>query len=170
MFLPQYSPQGLMAPFISPALFGQPGAYPNGSLSYYGYGPSAAAVVPPFISPFAATPIGFGGAHPAQTIVPLLGQLAQQFSAHGIVSQQIATVLHHLVQQVFSFQLLAQSQPFIGAGQFFGLGTPMLGSPISQVTPGQYLTPSLFTGVPQAYGFTPQQAQAWGATRAQTIQ
>ena len=186
MFLPQYSPQGLMGQFpiagapvpglpqFSPFLFGQPSPYGlNGSVGY-GFAPSPASVVSPFASPFTANPIGFAGAtHPIQTIVPLLGQLAQQFSVQGIVNQQLATVLQHLAQQVFSFQLLAQSQPFIGAGQF-GLGTPMLGSPISQYfTPGQYLPPGVLTssvfGTPQVpYGFTPQQAQSWGASRAQT--
>jgi hypothetical protein len=168
-FLPQYSPQGLMAhfgvpgaalPYLSPALFGQPGVYGlNGSIAY----PAGPGVVmqPPFM-------VGTAGAqHPAQQIVLLLGQLAQQISVQGGVSQHISAGLLHLAHQLLAYQQLAQGQPFIGAGQPLGLGTPFIAS--------QYLTPNVFAGVPQGgFAFTPpfspQQAQAWGVSRPQTIQ
>ena len=159
-FLPQY----LGFPHMSPAWFGQPGVYGFGGSFGYPAGPSV-VVQQPYPSngtthPFFSA-IGIGGTpYSVQQIIPLLGQLAQQISVQGAVSQQIAYVLHHLA--LLSSQLLVQFQPFVGAGQAFGLGVPF---------PGQYLTPTVFAGAPQGgFGFNPQQAQAWGASRPQTIQ
>jgi hypothetical protein len=157
--LPQFSPLGLMTPFA-----GVPGAYGvNGSIGL----PPAVMVQPPY----ATTP------HPAQQIVLLLEQLAQQISIQGAVSQHIGHALHHLVQQLLTYQQLAQTQPFIGTGQTLGLTAPFLGAPVSPyfATPTPYATPNVFAGVPQAGfafapPFTPQQAQAWGISRPQTIQ
>jgi len=144
---------------MSPGLFGQPGAYNSGYVPF-GHEPALAGMYPsPFApSPFAYNPLlgsfaSYAGAHhPAQQIVLLLGQLAQQISAQTAVTQQISIGLHQLVHQL-AVQGLQTPQGALGA---FG---------------GQYFAPSPFTGATQgAYGgFTPQ-AQAWGANRAQTIQ
>src|SRR2546427_3641957 len=164
-----FSPQGLIPQFpglqgagwpqMSPGLFGQPGAYNSGYVPF-GHEPALAGMYPsPFApSPFAYNPLlgsfaGYAGAHhPAQQIVLLLGQLAQQISAQSVVTQQISIGLQQLMHQL-AVQGLQTPQGALGA---FG---------------GQYFAPSPFTGATQgAYGgFTPQ-AQAWGANRAQTIQ
>ena len=130
-FLPQYSPQALIG--TSPAWFGQPSAYGfNGSL---GYQPVPAGLAqPPYVG-YAGIP------HPSQQIILLLGQLAQQISVQGGVSQQIAAALNQLAHQLVSYQLLAQGQPLVGAAQAFGFGAPFIGAPV-----GQYLTPGLFAG------------------------
>jgi len=186
-FYSQYSPyvpQGLFAQFsgipgaglspVSPALFGQPGAYGfNGSLTYP---PSSVGVTQPlqpfsglpngiFASPYISSPYvsspfaSFAGQavhHPAQQMLLLLGQLAQQICAQGVASQQIGMSLYQLAYQLLAQPLAVQGiapQPFIGTGQPFGLGAPF------------------FAGTaPGGFGITPQQAQAWGATRPQTIQ
>ena len=201
-FYSQYSPyvpQGLFAQFsgvpgaglspVSPALFGQPGAYGfNGSLTYppssvgvtqplqpFSGLPNAIFASPyissPYISspyvssPFASSPFvsspfaSFAGQavpHPAQQMLLLLGQLAQQICVQGVASQQIGISLYQLACQLLAQPLAVQGiapQPFIGTGQPFGLGAPF------------------FAGTaPGSFGITPQQAQAWGATRPQTIQ
>jgi len=196
-FYSQYSPyvpQGLFAQFsgipgaglspVSPALFGQPGAYGfNGSLTYP---PSSVGVTQPlqpfsglpngiFASPYISSPYisspyvsspyvsspfaSFAGQavpHPAQQMLLLLGQLAQQICLQGVASQQIGIGLYQLAYQLLAQPLAVQGiapQPFIGTGQPFGLGAPF------------------FAGTaPGGFGITPQQAQAWGATRPQTIQ
>jgi len=159
---------------VSPALFGQPGAYGfNGSLTYP---PSSVGVTQPlqpfsglpngiFASPYISSPYvsspfaSFAGQavhHPAQQMLLLLGQLAQQICAQGVASQQIGMSLYQLAYQLLAQPLAVQGiapQPFIGTGQPFGLGAPF------------------FAGTaPGGFGITPQQAQAWGATRPQTIQ
>jgi len=168
---------------VSPALFGQPGAYGNGSLTYppssvgvtqplqpFSGLPNAIFASPyissPYISspyvssPFASSPFAsFAGQvvhHPAQQMLLLLGQLAQQICLQGVASQQIGIGLYQLAYQLLAQPLAVQGiapQPFIGTGQPFGLGAPF------------------FAGTaPGSFGITPQQAQAWGATRPQTIQ
>ena len=127
------------------------------------FAPSPFAPSPFAASPFAPSPLAFnpllgsfagyaGVHHPAQQIILLLGQLAQQISVQTAVTQQISIGLQQLVHQL-AVQGLQTPQGALGA---FG---------------GQYFAPSPFTGATQgAYGgFTPQ-AQAWGANRAQTIQ
>jgi hypothetical protein len=178
----QYSPQGFIPQFpglqgagwpqISPGLFGQPGAYAG--FVPFAHEPALAGMYPsPFLqtpfapSPFAPSPLapsplaynpllgsfaGYAGAHPAQQIVLLLGQLAQQISAQTAVTQQISIGLQQLVHQLAVQGL--QTHP--GALGAFG---------------GQYFAQSPFTGAPQgAYGGFSPQAQAWGGNRAQTIQ
>jgi len=143
------------------------GMYPSPYLQTP-FAPSPFAATPFAASPFAASPFapsplafnpllgsfaGYAGAHhPAQQIVLLLGQLAQQISAQTAVTQQISIGLQQLVQQLAVQGL--QTHP--GALGAFG---------------GQYFAQSPFTGATQGAfgGFTPQ-AQAWGANRAQTIQ
>ena len=121
------------------------------------FAPSPFLQTPFASSPFAPNPLigsfaGYAGAHhPAQQIVLLLGQLAQQISAQTAVTQQISIGLQQLVQQ-----LAVQGLQNPGALGAFG---------------GQYFAQSPFTGATQGAfgGFTPQ-AQPWGANRAQTIQ
>src|SRR5436853_3042237 len=143
------------------------GMYPSPYLQTP-FAPSPFAATPFAASPFAASPFapsplafnpllgsfaGYAGAHhPAQQIVLLLGQLAQQISAQTAVTQQISIGLQQLVQQLAVQGL--QTHP--GALGAFG---------------GQYFAQSPFTGATQGAfgGFTPQ-AQAGGANRSQTIQ
>jgi len=121
------------------------------------FAPSPFLQTPFASSPFAPNPLigsfaGYAGAHhPAQQIVLLLGQLAQQISAQTAVTQQISIGLQQLVQQ-----LAVQGLQNPGALGAFG---------------GQYFAQSPFSGATQGAfgGFTPQ-AQPWGANRAQTIQ
>jgi len=128
------------------------------------FAPSPFAPSPFAASPFAPSPLAFnpllgsfagyaGVHHPAQQIILLLGQLAQQISVQTAVTQQISIGLQQLVHQL-AVQGLHQTHP--GALGAFG---------------GQYFAQSPFTGATQAAygGFTPP-AQAWGANRAQTIQ
>ena len=174
-FIPQFPGlQGAGWPQMSPGLFGQPGTY-SGYVPF-AHEPTLAGMYPspfpqtPFLSsPFSPGPFsptsfapspfvpgsfaGYAGAHhPAQQIVVLLGQLAQQISVQTAVTQQISIGLQQLVHQL-AVQGLHQTHP--GALGAFG---------------GQYFAQSPFTGATQAAygGFTPP-AQAWGANRAQTI-
>ena len=145
-----YPPQGLMSPFpglqgagwpqMSPALFGQPGVY--GGNAPFGYEPGFA---------------GYAGAHhPAQQIVLVLGQLAQQISVQSALIQQISIALQQLVHQSAG----------LGAGQALGVGGPFLGS-----FGGPYFGQNPFASAAQGgYGGFSPQAQSWGANRAQTIQ
>jgi hypothetical protein len=82
-----------------------------------------------------------GAPNPAQHIIPVLAQLAQQIAAQSAVTQQIGIALQQLAQH-----LAAQS-----GTQHFGQ------NPFASATQGGY------------GGFNPQ-AQAWGANRPQTIQ
>ena len=163
-FIPQFPGlQGAGWPQMSPGLFGQPGTYAG--YVPFAHEPALAGMYPsPYLqTPFAPSPLAFnpllgsfagyaGAHHPAQQIVLLLGQLAQQISAQTAVTQQISIGLQQLVQQLAVQGL--QTHP--GALGAFG---------------GQYFAQSPFTGATQGAfgGFTPQ-AQAWGANRAQTIQ
>ena len=114
----------------------------------------------------------FGGAAganvPVQQIVPILAQLAQQIAVQSAVAQQIGIAVHQLAHQLATQglgqglgggQAFAAPQPFIGGGQGFGQGyapsQPFIGGGAQPFGLG---------------GFNPQQAQAWGANRAQTIQ
>src|SRR5439155_22682586 len=75
------------------------------------FAPSPFAPSPFAASPFAPSPLAFnpllgsfagyaGVHHPAQQIVLLLGQLAQQILAQTAVTQQISIALQQLVQQL----------------------------------------------------------------------
>jgi hypothetical protein len=175
-FLPQFA--GLQAgwPQMGPGLFAQPGPYPG--LVPFAHEPTLTGMYPsPFLQtpfapgpfapgPFATSPFapaiaynpllslaGYAGAHhPAQQIVLVLGQLAQQISVQTALTQQISIALQQLVQQ-----LAVQGLQIPGAGLgAFG---------------GQYFAQNPFTGATQgAYGGFSPQAQPWGANRAQTIQ
>ncbi|TLZ63567.1 MAG: hypothetical protein E6K20_01190 [Gammaproteobacteria bacterium] len=179
--LSQYSPQGFVPQFhglqgagwpqMGPGPFAQPGAYPG--LVPFAHEPALTGMYPsPFLqtpfaaTPFAATPFapaigynpllslaGYAGAHhPAQQIVLVLGQLAQQISVQTALTQQISIALQQLVHQ-----LAVQGLQIPGAGLgAFG---------------GQYFAQNPFAGATQgAYGGFSPQAQVWGANRAQTIQ
>ena len=169
--LSPYSPQGFIPQFAGL----QPGAYAG--YVPFAHEPALTGMYPsqflqtPFApTPFAPTPFapaiafnppvsfaGYAGAqHPAQQIVLVLGQLAQQISVQTALTQQISIALQQLVQQLAVQGL----HPGASLGAFGG----------------QYFAQNPFTGATQgaygqgAYGgFTPQ-AQVWGANRAQTIQ
>jgi len=176
-FVPQFHGlQGAGWPQMGPGPFAQPGAYPG--LVPFAHEPALTGMYPsPFLqtpfaatpfaaTPFAATPFapaigynpllslaGYAGAHhPAQQIVLVLGQLAQQISVQTALTQQISIALQQLVHQ-----LAVQGLQIPGAGLgAFG---------------GQYFAQNPFAGATQgAYGGFSPQAQVWGANRAQTIQ
>lgn len=87
--------------------------------------------------------------HNPQHVIAFLGQLAQQFSVHSAMTQQIGVAIHQLVQQ-----LLVQSS----AGGLVGGGS-------------QYFGQGPFAGTQGGYsGINPQAGQIWGANRPQTIQ
>jgi len=114
---------------MSPALFGQPGVY--GGNAPFGYEPGQAGMGQNqfSLSPLGHNPLlssfaGYAGAHnPAQQIVLVLGQLAQQISVQSALIQQISIALQQLVHQgggLGAGQAFAGAgQPFIGAGQYF---------------------------------------------------
>ncbi len=81
---------------------------------------------------------------PVQQIVPVLAQLAQQIAVQSAVAQQIGVAVHQLAHQLATQGL----QGYPGAGQALAAAQPFIGYA----------------------GFNPQQAQAWGAGRPQTIQ
>src|SRR5256886_9790567 len=174
-FIPQFPGlQGAGWPQMSPGLFGQPGTYAG--YVPFAHEPALAGMYPspylqtPFApSPFAATPFaaspfapsplafnpllgsfaGYAGAHhPAQQIVLLLGQLAQQISAQTAVTQQISIGLQQLVQQL-AVQGLQHHSSALGT---FG-GQSFAQSPLIGATQG-------------AFGGLSPQPQACGATRA----
>jgi hypothetical protein len=164
----QYSPQGLASQFpglqgagwpqMSPGLFGQPGMS-GGNVSF-------------------GQDSGQALQHPAQHLVTVLGQLAQQLAAHAAVTQQIGIAVHQLAQQLGAQSLQGYPSGF-GAGQAFaGIGPPYagVGQPFGLGGGGQYFGQNPFAGAIQAgygqggYGGFNPQAQAWGANRQQTIQ
>jgi hypothetical protein len=158
--LSQFSPQGPMPQFpglqgagwpqMNPGLFGQPGAY-GGNTSFGhdsaqgGFGPQfgfggQSGQNPWAINPYLQGQLGQQAPHNPQHILAVLGQLAQQFAVHSILTQQLGVTLQQLAQQI--------------AVQSYGAGLGASG--------GQYFGQSPF-------GFNPQ-AQAWGASRSPTIQ
>ena len=168
--LSQYSPQGLASQFpglqgagwpqMSPGLFGQQPGMGGGNVSF-GQDSGQAGLGQQY--PFGAQ------THPAQHLVTVLGQLAQQLAAHGAITQQIGIALQQLAQQLGAQSLQGYPGGF-GAGQgFAGVGSPFtgVGQPFGLGGGGQYFGQNPFAG---GYsGFNPQ-AQAWGANRPQTIQ
>jgi hypothetical protein len=170
-------PQGAGWLQMSPGLFGQPGAN-SGNASFlhesgqgalfgpqlpFGFGGQANAFAQnpfgqsPFATPYMNSPLSQGlgafagqpAVHHPQHMIALLGQLAQQFSAHSAMTQQIGAAIHQLVQQ-----LLVQSS----AGGLAAGGS-------------QYFAQGPFAGTQGGYsGINPQAGQVWGANRPQTIQ
>jgi hypothetical protein len=122
------------------------------------------------LNPHLNSHAGHAGAHnPTQHIITALGQIAQQFSVHGAMTQQIGIALHQLAQQLAQ-NLQTQTyagQTHAGAGQPFGFGGPFAGNPAGG---GQYFGQNPFAGAQGGYGGFSPQAQAWGANRQQTIQ
>ena len=174
--LSPYSPQGFIPQFAGlqpgayagyvpfahePALTGMyPSQFLQTPFAPTPFGPGAFAPTP-FAPAIAYNPLlslaGYAGAHhPAQQIVLVLGQLAQQISVQTALTQQISIALQQLVQQLAVQGL----QPGASLGAFGG----------------QYFAQNPFTGATQgaygqgAYGGFSPQAQVWGANRAQTIQ
>jgi len=139
--LSQYSPQGLIPQF--PGL--QTAGLPD-QLNPWLQNPGAHSPLQSSFGPLQ----GFFGGHagvntPVQQIVPVLAQLAQQIAVQAAVAQQIGVAVHQLAQQ-----LAVQSlQNYPGAG---------FGSTFTNTAQGGY------------GGISPQQAQAWGVNRPQTIQ
>jgi hypothetical protein len=183
-FLPQGFTQFAGAPIAgpNPGIFGQAGVY--GGNSQFGYPPAMSGLGQPpqpsqqplggpftaspllsaywqnpaWQSPFASMPFygnslaGHAEAHnPLTQILPVLVQLAQQISVHGTVAQQIGMVLQQLTQQLAIASPHLQQAAF-SAAQSFGQ------NPFTSTPAGAYA------------GFNPQAAQAWGATRPQTVQ
>jgi hypothetical protein len=167
--------QGAGWPQMNPGLFGQPGAY--GGNTSFGHDPTQAGFGPQFAfggggqggaslqnpftqnqfgqSPWAINPylqgqLGQQSQHNPQHIIAVLGQLAQQFAVHSVLTQQIGVTLQQLAQQLVLQSYAAGSG--VGSGQYFGQ-SPFAGSGYGGFNPG----------------FNPQ-AQAWGASRSQTIQ
>jgi hypothetical protein len=112
--------------------------------------------------PFVSQPYPFGGqfnplqnafaGHPGvnvqvQQVVPVLAQLAQQIAVQSAMAQQIALAVQQLAHQLATQGLGQGLGQGPGAGQGFAAPQPFIGG-----------------------GFNPQQAQAWGANRQQTIQ
>jgi hypothetical protein len=184
---------------MTPGLFAQPGAY-NGNVQFghESTHPSAFGGQPnlvpqfqnPFLqNPFAANPYqtnpyqqgpwlqspaahnplqnsfaGSVGNIPVQQIVPVLAQLAQQIAVQSAVAQQIGIAVHQLAHQLAVQGLQSYPGSGFGSGQAFaGAGQPFGGGATQPFGPG-----GPFLGTPG--GFNPQQAQAWGANRPQTIQ
>jgi len=154
-FSPQYSP--LMSQF--PGLPGLQGAgWPQSSSAYgSGIAPFSGGIAP-FGYEFGQPGIGHAGAHnPAQQIVQVLAQLAQQISVQSALIQQVSFALQQLAHQLAVQGLQSHQGGGLGAGQPFAQGGPF-------ATQGGY-------GQGGYGGFTPQgQPHAWGANRAQTIQ
>jgi len=176
----QYSPQGLASQFpglqgagwpqMNPGLFGQPGMG-GGNMPF---GPDSGQAGLGQQYPFGAQTNPFAGlsnvVHPAQHLVAVLGQLAQQLVTHAAISQQIGLALHQLAQQLGAQSLQGYPGGF-GAGQAFaGVGPPYagVGQPFGLGGGGQYFGQAGY-GQGSYGGFNPQ-AQAWGANRPQTIQ
>jgi hypothetical protein len=109
---------------MSPGLFGQPGAYAG--FVPFAHEPALAGMYPGPLapSPLAYNPLlgsfaGYAGAHhPAQQIVLVLGQLAQQISVQTAVTQQISIALQQLAHQLAVQGL--QSHQGAGLGAFQG--------------------------------------------------
>ena len=179
-FSPQYSPlmsqfPGVQAagwPQMSPALFGQSGAYGSGiapfsgGIAPFGYElgqPGIGQQTNPFVNPYSFA--GHAGVHnPAQQIVQVLAQLAQQISVQSAVIQQVSFALHQLAHQLAVQGLQPHQGGGLGAGQPFAQGGPF-------ATQGGYGQGQGGYGQSGYGGFTPQgQPHAWGANRAQTIQ
>jgi hypothetical protein len=101
---------------------------------------------------------------PVQQIVPVLAQLAQQIAVQSAVAQQIGIAVHQLAHQLAVQGLQSYPGSGFGNGQgFAGAGQLFSGGVTQPFGPG-----GPFLGAPG--GFNPQQAQAWGANRPQTIQ
>ena len=105
----------------------------------------------PYLQAYLQGQLGQQAPHNPQHILAVLGQLAQQFAVHSILTQQIGVTLQQLAQQL--------------AVQSYGGGLGAGG--------GQYFGQSPFAGSGYGGGFNPgfnPQAQAWGASRSPTIQ
>jgi hypothetical protein len=119
---------------------------------------------------------GQAGANiPAQHIVPVLGQLAQQLAVQSAVTQQIGIAVHQLAQHLA--QQGIQGYPGGGFGTGQGLGGQAFGQGLGGQSFGpQGLANQGFGGQFGGYGgFGPQAQgwggnQAWGGNRSQTIQ
>lgn len=116
---------------------------------------------------------GYAGASiPAQQLVPVLAQLAQQISIQSAVIQQVGIALHQLAHQVSAQSLQPQQGVGFGAGQGFGAGVPFAGIGQAAGPGGPFSAQNPFAGATQGGygGFNPQAQAWWGGNRAQTVQ
>jgi len=117
---------------------------------------------------------GYAGASiPAQQLVPVLAQLAQQISLQSAAIQQLGIALHQLAHQVTAQSLQAQQGAGFGAGQGFGAGVSPFGGIGQAAGPGgPFSAQNPFAGATQGgyVGFNPQAQAWWGGNRAQTVQ
>jgi hypothetical protein len=153
-------------PFI-----GQVNPFLQNPLAQTQFSQSPSAMQNPFVTnahqlnPWAQSHVGhnpaqnsFGGQAganiPAQHIVPVLGQLAQQLAVQNAVTQQIGIAVQQLAQHLAQ-QGIQNSGGWLGTGQ--GIG----GQAFGQGLGGQGFGP-------QAQGWGGN--QAWNGNRSQTIQ
>jgi hypothetical protein len=157
-FSPQYSPLMSQFPGLFPGL--QAAGWPQSS-AYGGGGIAPFSGLAPFGHELGQPGIGqqtnpFVNPHsPAQQIVQVLAQLAQQISVQSALIQQVSFALQQLAHQLAVQGL----QP----GQLFAQGGPF-------ATQGGYGQGQGGYGQGGYGGFTQGQPNAWGANRAQTIQ
>jgi hypothetical protein len=114
-----------------------------------------------------------GGQIPAQQLVPVLAQLAQQISVQSALIQQLGITVHQLAHQLTAQILQPQLGAGLGAGQGFGAAVSPFGG-IGQASGpgGPFSAQNPFAGATQGGygGFNPQAQGWWGGNRSQTIQ
>jgi hypothetical protein len=151
--------QFAQSPLLLNALTHNPFAQASGWGGPYAVNPYAQI---PLQTPYAAyqlanSSFGQQGVVGIQQLAPVLGYLAQQLAARGMIEQQIGLALHQLVQHLAVQASYGRLGAEIGAAQHFaGLG---FGGP------GQPFVPGFNPGP----GFNPA-GPGWGASRPQTIQ
>ncbi|HEV2701656.1 MAG TPA: hypothetical protein VGV09_08505 [Steroidobacteraceae bacterium] len=159
----QYSPQ---AQFLPPLGLQSP-SWPQLNTGPSTPGPWGYSVAQTPLTPnqFGQSPIGV---NPAQQIIPMLGQLAQQLSIQSSVIHQLGVALHQLCHQVGA-QGIHGSIGSYGAGQPYLGGTPQYGLDGQAFghQGGQHAFPG---AIPGGYPGLVPQAPGWGAGRPQTVQ
>jgi hypothetical protein len=148
-------------------------AYPYLQNPQFSYGPQlpGPAVHNPFLNSGSLS--GYAGAQiPAQQLLPVLAQLAQQISVQSALIQQLGITLYQLAHQLTAQILQSQLGAGPGAGQGFGAAVSPFGG-IGQAGPGgPFSAQNPFAAATQGgYGaFNPQAQGWWGGNRSQTIQ
>jgi hypothetical protein len=178
---PQFQNPYLQNPFAANPY--QTNPYQQGQQGQQGPWSQSPGAPNPLQNSFGSHP---GANIPVQQIVPVLAQLAQQIAVQSAVAQQIGIAVHQLAHQLAVQGLqgglqghpgggFGAGQAFAGAGQPFGGGAAQPfgpGGPFPGTPGAQHFGPNSFSNTPQGGygGFSPQQAQAWGANRPQTVQ
>jgi hypothetical protein len=159
-FMPQFPGlSGMGVPQTGAVNFGQPGADglagqfgqlgQLGPIGQLGADPRYAAFANPYSQGHPHLNAGSysGSQHPAQPIVQLLAQLAQQIQVQSAVTQQIGNAIQQLAQHVAVQALHSQQGAGFGAGQQFGLSGQFAGglgaqpfgqNPFAGAGPGGY--------------------------------